>query len=597
MKIKFLIVFSLCIQLALADIFKINTSNMVEPFKWKIIQQNSKQICWQKGMIRLFADGTNDWTKKNRLNINLEGFNCLNYQDTIYFKRPHQVNLKNYNKEYSLLCISPGYAGDGYGLGGSLGNLGCTQVPLLEAEGNYLTLPKDLSLGPAKVSTLPDEKPAGIVVQKNTLSYRVPYIPEPFLNVEPISSSIAAPSYFINEFSPAQSVYLPIYIGGQDNIIGVTTSYSDEKGIVAENVPAKKVENCKITRNPNLDLNENEWCLQNDEYTNFYDVLHIRGAKKPLGKDWLFGGFTITFNSINTKDYVYKPNDPLNFPEDKNKTVGMGGGNALYYLTKLGRLELLGIPEIFYEPIYCNSNREQLIRDLFILKNETRTEFEKIENSKPFSEVSKNIDLIDLYGPVQGPQRTDFSNLKGLVTFGDKINHPDIFSKNSFRCCIYLGKETKDSSQCCSNFSILGANGKRICKLPNFSDLNIYFNRFISDDGVGDNQPGGGLKEEDFISETGEPNLSKEVAEKIRALGMAYCSSGNVRLGAAFGNFYAQPNNGYFAGVANPEDNTIYSIVDSTQDYQGDPSDTLLGAGTLRFLQGFKWNHHFYCAP
>ncbi len=582
----------------MADNFKIKSNGQFEPFKWKNIQDNAKKICWQKGMIRLFADGTNDWTKKNRINLNIEGFNCLNYQDSAHFNRPLQVNRNNFNRDYGSICISPGVEGDGNELGGSYGAGGCIQVPLPQPDNLNIKFPWELSLKPAKVSTVPDEKPAGIVVQWKTLSYRVPYIPRPFLNSVPISQDEPAPSYFINQFSSAQSVYLPIYIGGLDNIVEVTTSYFDQNEVVAENVPAKRVENCSISKNPKIDLNENEWCIQNSDYTGFYDVLHIRGAKNPLGKEhWGYGGFTITFNSLQSKDYIYQAGDPLNFPEDKNKTLGMGGGNSLYYLTMLGRLELLGIPEIFYEPIYCNSNREKLVPDIFNLKEESRTEFEKPENSKPFREISDVPKPQYLYGWPEYPSSIDFANPKGLITYSNKISHPDIFSKNSFRCCLYLGKETSDSSQCCSNFSALDANGKRICKLPTSADLSVYFNRYVSDDGVGMDLPGGGLKEEDFIPETGEPKLTKEVTDKIRVLGQTYCVSGNVRYGGAFGYFIAQPNNGYFTQTPNPEDNTFYSIIDSALDYQGDPGDTLSGSGTIRFLEGYRWNHHLYCGP
>ena len=45
---------------------------------------------------------------------------------------------------------------------------------------------------------------------------------------------------------------------------------------------------------------------------------------------------------------------------------GMKSGNpAQFYLDKLGRFELLGIPQIDYEPIICNSNKEKLVPGLF----------------------------------------------------------------------------------------------------------------------------------------------------------------------------------------------------------------------------------------
>ena len=48
-----------------------------------------------------------------------------------------------------------------------------------------------------------------------------------------------------------------------------------------------------------------------------------------------------------------------------DRCEGLKSGSAQFYLDKLGRFELLGIPQIDYEPIICNSNKEKLVPDLF----------------------------------------------------------------------------------------------------------------------------------------------------------------------------------------------------------------------------------------
>jgi len=285
-----------------------------------------------------------------------------------------------------------------------------------------------------------------------------------------------------------------------------------------------------------------------------------------------------------------KPNDAAN-----SQTIGMGGGNALYYLTKLGRLELLGIPQIFYEPLYCNSNREDLVPGIFNISPQTREEFE--DNGYQYDSVTNDMKLYNIYNQSLPDYASDFANPRSIVAMQDLISIPSIFSSSKFICCRNLGSQVETSEQCCSNFSTLDAEGRRLCKLPEGTDLHVYLNRFVSGDGVGDFQPGGGFTDKDFIPETGEPNLTKEVSDKIRTFGEAYCSSGNVRFGGAFGYFIAQPNMGYFTQTANPDSNSYYSIIDSALDYQGDPGDTLTGAGTVRYLEGYRWNHHLYCAP
>ncbi len=604
-------------------------------YQWKTLNDTGRKTCCGAGFVRLFSDGTHNWSKTNRLALPIAGLSCLNYQDTLTFRRPLQVDEQNYNKDYQYFCISPGLTGEPYngsptttpppvlpGLqeNSNQGIIGCTQVPLLQPSSNEITLPWDLSLVEARISTVPDEKPAGIVVQKKTLSSRAPYIPTPFLNATPISVNESAPVYFINKFAPAQSVYLPAYIGGRRNIIKITTSYYSDNTAVATEVATTEAtptvcEN--ISQNPMVDLPENTWCIQNNNYTGGFDVLHVHGDQDPPGAaspSWDYGGFTVYFKTINTKTYDYcndnlknfngatsaptctidndpmKPTDPGNI-----ETVGMGGGNALYYLTKLGRLELVGIPQIFYEPLYCNTDRNSLVTGIFNLSAPTREEFES-EGFRYRAETN-SIKLYNIYNQNIPNYAEDFANPDSYVAMQNLISIPSVFSSYKFACCKNLGTEVLSFTECCSNFSVKDADGRQICKLPRGADLHVYFNRFVSGDGMGDWQPGGGLNDNDFIPETGEPNLTKEASEKIRALGVAYCSSGNVRYGAAFGYFYGQPNNGYFTQTANPEDNTLYSIIDSSLDYQGDPGDTISGAGTIRYLEGYRWNHHLYCAP
>ena len=83
--------------------FEIKLSSKNE--SWKTLNKMGNDICKGYGFIRKFSDGTNDWTKTNRLRVNVRGFACLNYQDSTIFKRPFLVNRNNYNKERSLMCF------------------------------------------------------------------------------------------------------------------------------------------------------------------------------------------------------------------------------------------------------------------------------------------------------------------------------------------------------------------------------------------------------------------------------------------------------------------------------------------------------------
>ena len=411
-------------------------------------------------------------------------------------------------------------------------------------------MPRDLALADSQVTTVPDEPPAGTLVQEKTLSFRVPYNPQPFLNSDPIDFNNPGAMYFAGEVAAAQSVYLPIYIGGVANIKKVTTSYYDDDGLVKTR-DATYTTDCNITSNPENDLAVDTWCIQNNaSYTRNYDVFHVHGNPSPDGaKEWDYGGFTITFNSINTVNYRYLAGDPMNPGADTEKTIQMGGGNTLYYTTKLARLELLGVPQIFYEPLYCNTNREELVEGIFDASPSTRSAFEDNNYSWFYDSDLNDVDLNQIYDPKLPDGELDFANPLSKVTYQDKVIIPQVWSSREFSCCLNLGKGTDVSANCCSNYSVEETkDGKvsRVCALPRGADLHLYYNRFISGDGVGETQPGGGLVDTDFIPLTGEPRVNDDVQKKIRALGEAFCGSKVVRGGAAFGYFFAQPNNGYF---------------------------------------------------
>jgi hypothetical protein len=119
----------------------------------------------------------------------------------------------------------------------------------------------------------------------------------------------------------------------------------------------------------------------------------------------------------------------------------------------------------------------------------------------------------------------------------------------------------------------------------------VYFNRFVSNEGRQTDGPGGGLGENDFEEVTGEPKINSTVSSKIRSLGEAYCSSGSVRQGGAFGSFVVQPQ-----GTQTNLTSTIYNIVDSHQDIgQNANAGVTVLTGYSAFQNGFRWNHHLYC--
>ena len=267
---------------------------------------------------------------------------------------------------------------------------------------------------------------------------------------------------------------------------------------------------------------------------------------------------------------------------------GMVPGSDLYYLTKLGRLELLGIPQIHYAPLYCNSNMNDLVPGLYT-RYTTRADIEmKSDSDDDESIVDHTVQAGD-------------DNPNHFVLSKDEINLNDVFSENEIICCAPLGSSVTNSERCCTNHSRV-VKGQRQCALPPKIDLMVYFNRFVSGEArFHPEQEPDGLTDEDFDFKTGEPKRQQEVYDKIQILGQKYCDNDEENKtvnGAAIGNYLAEPIpvGGLLAdNVLKENDPNVrrYGIVDSTRDFG--KSDNNEAKGYNKFSEGFRWNHHLYC--
>ncbi|MFM6156660.1 MAG: DUF4114 domain-containing protein, partial [Sphaerospermopsis kisseleviana] len=70
-----------------------------------------------------------------------------------------------------------------------------------------------------------------------------------------------------------------------------------------------------------------------------------------------------------------------------------------------------------------------------------------------------------------------------------------IFAGNEFACCTPLGNTTSSARKCCSGHAVKNADDVLECKLPKGTNVNVYFNKFVSSEGVGEDLPGGGDKD------------------------------------------------------------------------------------------------------
>lgn len=655
-----------------APIVDIKNRSIPKAYQWKTINDTGTNNCCGGGWIRKFADGTTNWDNPGRLKINPTNFKCLNYHredppfDNTY--NSLYVDPDNLLRDLDRYCLSPL-------------ERGCSQIefPAPTSDGTLVVpLKKSSSRLPASVQTVTavlDTTPAnnptsGGATGMLDLNFNVPFEPIPYPNQTPLDDDTTDGTdrytyFFSGDDYFGVSFYLPSYmgyiinqpVGANNNIISVQYTYFREDGTnLGTTVPTDRSDGadglingngCTIDGNPEINstpgstLDNNQFCIRNENGdglvfhgradTSLFDDIEGTPADPTDDIPWAYATIQITFRTQNGTSYIYPTN---NTDARRHEDEGMFRGNELYYLTKLGRLELLGIPQIVYEPLYCNTNNSLLVDGIFS-NYVTREDFDNGVGTTPsaigMNETNAdgipNIDengrpLIAMYDDrytssapntadytINGTNSADeslFYDYAGGGSWSDRnekfvfmydedkqslMESPAIFSENEFRCCTKLGQAASEDGKCCSGFR----DSEGLCKLPNGADLHVYLNKFVSGEGIGEDLPDGGLTDSDFIPESGEPKVNSTVLSKIRSIGEAFCESGEVRGGAAFGYFFPEPNNGAYQHRESQSDINaarMYSIIDSTRDF--DP-DSL--SGTSPFLAGFRWDHHLYCGP
>ena len=348
-------------------------------------------------------------------------------------------------------------------------------------------------------------------------------------------------------------------------------------------------------------------------------------------------GLEFTWTPPNVIGFTYNmTEDPQIDCTASADCEGQIPGSPMNYLSTFGKLELLGIPQIFYEKITCNSNQEKVFPNLYVDDNDndivTSTTDTLSGHTNKFTDIANRIQVAD-YRPIDMWYSTE--DTQGIATAYQKdvvyktnIKKPDIFSENQFQCCLKLGDDASSADQCCSGHAVYkdGDPEKGMtCKLPFGTNLNVYFNRFVSSDGLledstlrGDSNPIGFLQNQ-FNPYTGEVIPSADTDEILVALGEKYCTADlnngpnpsntpAVRRGGAVGNFRAGPALFHLGdefqsdGSSSGDGATDYrfrrlSFVDNVKDFEGidnDPSITH-PRGYFAYLNGNRWNHHFYC--
>jgi hypothetical protein len=625
-----------------AAVPSVATNVTPEKNQWRVIHETGALTCCGGGWIRKFADGTHNWTIKNRLSLDTSNFQCLNFRSPLvssdfndFGDAKNKIVKNSFQREYDYFCKSPSQNG-------------CMQILFREISGYTILPPKkyessaienfpiDNTFNPDPVTggytplplpatgyTRLDTGPVGDITSGNytfKLNSDVPYQPfaysfSPFpydLYTYPDGSKSPLTWFSDKDLDYGVSMYLPAYIPYQESpptimnnpriyikyiyadkrvdVVDITANQDTTPGrcdsIASYNGGGQPINQLSTTLP--LISDAESWCISANAKTQNRPVINIKAyTGAAAARQWKYAAVIIDFKPL----------------ENQLALTTATPGNPYYYLTKLGRLELIGIPQITYEPIYCNNNQDNLVPGIFTSTIKTRAQFNSNATTGTYS--YDPISIYDEDGSSVVEADPSIGNATKKFTFQDKLAHSAIFSSKDFTCCTPLGKNTATAANCCSGFanSTSSATGQLTCKLPVGTDLNVYFNKFVSGEGIGDTQPGGGLllssadssvteALSDFNEYTGEPKMRDSTFQKLLELGKAYCVNLKVGNGGSFGQFPPEPYSGYVVPTGTTTFSYPISIVDSIIDSEvtGDNA-----AGKFIFDNGFRWDHHYYC--
>lgn len=250
------------------------------------------------------------------------------------------------------------------------------------------------------------------------------------------------------------------------------------------------------------------------------------------------------------------------------------------YLNWAGALELVGIPQV---AVATNDLVHQLVDDN--------------QNSNSSSKLPlKDSDNKSMILPISGSNPADFSDSSNtyfsaanysalnMVISGSKNSMKKVFSENEFNCCIPAGQEvptTTTNDQCCTGNK--STSGVPRCCLPNYTDLTVYLNRYVSSEGRG-------LPDSAYDPKTGYIKDPGQV--QLIAAQKNLCCSGTAMTGVAISQLSIPMENGTYRPADTGSTTRRFN-------YRTDAVDNNPETGNIGALydRGIRWNNHVYCVP
>jgi hypothetical protein len=275
-------------------------------------------------------------------------------------------------------------------------------------------------------------------------------------------------------------------------------------------------------------------------------------------------------NALNTSCEI------KNFPED--------GVEEKKYLSWAASLELIGIPQAV---IKTNDQIFKLVNDSQQNISGSQVPLTDSAGNNIINVLTgTNFDFSDSnYKYYSGTNYTSGLNL-GTNTL------KKVFSEHEFNCCIPTGKTvpaTTSASQCCTGFSNTISNTTKVCCLPDYTDVTVYLNRYVSSEGRG-------LESSEYDETNGyikKPNTVERLA-----LEKNMCCSGKIARGVAISELPIPLKDGDFDLTVSTDPNVLPKRTRRfnylTGEIDNNPETGYIG---YKFDAGVRWNHHVYCVP
>lgn len=595
--------------------------NILTSGQWRNIHDSAARTCCGGSWVRKFADGSNDWSK-NRLNFNVDNFKCLNYKTPLMLTddpEAYYTNSTELNRDRTNFCPDT-----------ALGAAGCAQYNIAGIDDFNQTRPVlNNRTNRMRIDTDPEVMKDLWSVNEWAFMQLLSYDAFP---AAPYLDWTVSRDDIIDDQAGRQVIFtrIPTFIAFESiNDIRIDMEDPTSNGYLNDATSGSCTRIASPSNGYNCALNSNAWhglCEYSDAtwspdpglagcYYMYDDA--SRRLKVTYNQTTLDDPNNYE-NKANSLIIEFKAPGTLLWEMDTGNIPGATAvnnddyiahrrtstpGNALYYLEKLAKLEYIGIPQMTYEPIFCNDIYQKVVPGIF--KDTIKTANDFISHPDTFTDTRKLAS--DTYWdwsnqPGYNPSDAWTNDELRKVSDQELLQIEPVFSDNEFKCCLPLGSEissTESPGVCCSGVARqvenTGTDAETYqCALPTGTDLNVYFNKYVSGEGLDGNALSGAspLSFDDFNEQTGAPKTSSAVLSKLSAIGEKVCETGQVTRGGFFGPFDAEPVATY--EPTSSQVSEINSFVDSPND-NGQINNRVVGNDV--FKEGYRWNHHVYCSP